>query len=357
MVTLKKIGTLIVFFMCMYSVKAQDVKVLSSGQGISKDEATKLALVNALEETYGMFISSSTTIENDFIKSDEITTLTQGTIKEYEVLNVSQISDNSYIVLVETIVSLEKLSSYCQNKGIEAIVDGKTFGMNVKIKEFRLQNENKIIKNLCSQIKVMEDNFYDFNMKVCEPTIVKDRRIKIDKNKYQTLDYKYEGKICIVLEITTKRNDNSKNVEKLCQTTLEALCLSKEERKEYDKMGLSYKDSGWLKGLNSMYLRNEANVKLLNDTYNEKHTRSLFSFEIIEGTNAKTYFKLLGANPFNLGGRTPYGDNSFLYVMTSWNRYEKPFYVLLFFSKEDIMDVKEIVIKPYAEAYAKNYYK
>ena len=72
MVTIKKLFLLIFFCFGIFHLKAQDVKVISSGQGTTQDEATRVALRNALEDAFGAFISSSSKIENDILVSDEI---------------------------------------------------------------------------------------------------------------------------------------------------------------------------------------------------------------------------------------------------------------------------------------------
>ena len=145
----------------LYS-SAQEIKMVSTGQGTTEDEATKIALRTALEDAFGTFISSSAKIENDVLVSDEIVSLTQGNIKEYNVVNSSQLANGLYSVTVESVVSLNELATYCQNKGMSISFSGKVFGMELKRIEFDRRNEIKILKNLAQQIILMPSNLYNF---------------------------------------------------------------------------------------------------------------------------------------------------------------------------------------------------
>lgn len=104
MVTMKKVITLFIFIIGGAIMNAQDVKVISSGQGTTEDEATKIALRSALEDAFGTFISSSTKIKNDVLISDEIVSLSQGNIKEYKKISSSQLANGLYSITVDAIV-------------------------------------------------------------------------------------------------------------------------------------------------------------------------------------------------------------------------------------------------------------
>ena len=99
-------------------LNAQEIEVISSGQGKTEEEATRIALRNALEDSYGTFISSSSIISNDILVSDEIISLVQGNIKKYKILNSNQLPDMQIYVTVKSIVALNKLSDFCQSNGM-----------------------------------------------------------------------------------------------------------------------------------------------------------------------------------------------------------------------------------------------
>ena len=60
-----------------------EVTLMVSSDGPTKDEAVKTALRSAIEQAYGTFVSATTEILNDELVKDEIITVTQGNIKNY----------------------------------------------------------------------------------------------------------------------------------------------------------------------------------------------------------------------------------------------------------------------------------
>ena len=133
-------------------LNAQEIEVISSGQGKTEEEATRIALRNALEDSYGTFISSSSIISNDILVSDEIISLVQGNIKKYKILNSTQLPDMQIYVTVKSIVALNKLSDFCQSNGMNIKFEGASIVMNIEQQIFNAKNEEKIINNIKEQI-------------------------------------------------------------------------------------------------------------------------------------------------------------------------------------------------------------
>lgn len=48
-----------------FAQQRDEVRLVVSADGVSKDEATKTALRSAIEQAYGAFVSANTTILND----------------------------------------------------------------------------------------------------------------------------------------------------------------------------------------------------------------------------------------------------------------------------------------------------
>ena len=69
-----------------YSVGDGDVELVVNGEGVDKTTATHNALRSAIEQAYGVFISTNTTILNDDLIKDEIATVASGNIKAYKEL-------------------------------------------------------------------------------------------------------------------------------------------------------------------------------------------------------------------------------------------------------------------------------
>ena len=102
----------------VYAASNDEVTLIVSADGSSKDEAVKLALRSAIEQTYGTFVSANTTILNDELVKDEIVTVTNGNIKNYEESSSNIVNGKTYITLKAT-VCISKLVSYAQSKGVE----------------------------------------------------------------------------------------------------------------------------------------------------------------------------------------------------------------------------------------------
>lgn len=89
-----KKNILLLFFLFSYNIFAQDDKTVTlvvNGHGKTQDEARQNALRSAIEQAFGAFISSKTEILNDKLIKDEIVSVTNGNIQNYEVINEVQI--------------------------------------------------------------------------------------------------------------------------------------------------------------------------------------------------------------------------------------------------------------------------
>jgi hypothetical protein len=67
------------------------VTITSSGSGKTQDEAKQSALKSAIEQAFGAFISTKTEMFNDQVVADQMSSVSSGNIKSYEVLNESQL--------------------------------------------------------------------------------------------------------------------------------------------------------------------------------------------------------------------------------------------------------------------------
>ena len=217
MVTFKKYVVFIVLILHVLSVNAQDIKIVSSGQGTTEDEAIKIALRSALEDAFGTFISSSTKIENDALVSDEIVSLTRGNVKEYDIVNSFQFANGLYSVTVESVVSLNEFATYCQNKGMRVTFSGKAFGMELKIREFNRKNEIKILKNLCLQLLTLNPQICDYNLITSEPQIINDKTFLPEGLEKCNIEVK--------ILILPKCNTNYKTMTELIESTFKAISL------------------------------------------------------------------------------------------------------------------------------------
>ncbi len=186
------------------------VTLTEIGQGKTRDDAKYNALRNALEKAFGTFISSNTTIFNDALAKDEIVSVSSGNIQNFEILSEKQMADGSYNSLVKTTVSIGKLITFCESKGISVEFKGNLFMTNYKIEELKEQNQKQVLDNLNYEIEKMFklSNFYDYSINVSEP------REKWKAYKSAWVDWE------VVITVEAKLNTNINNVRNLiAQTT------------------------------------------------------------------------------------------------------------------------------------------
>ena len=218
-----KILFIALFILNIFQVSAQntdEVTLVVSADGATKEEATKVALRSAIEQAYGTFVSANTTILNDNLVKDEIVTISTGNIKNYKELSSFVMPNGKQSVTLQTTVCISKLISYAQSKGASTEFAGATFGMNMKMKELNKQNEKKALNNLLSEITDILPSIFELKLFVGNP-------INQENGNYR-----------LPMLLLYEENETQKNLDRRIQSTLKSLSLSKEEITEYRKMGL-----------------------------------------------------------------------------------------------------------------------
>jgi len=79
--------------------------------GLARDQAIDDAIRKAVEQTLGMFVQSSTLVENSMVVEDNILTWSNGYVRTYDVLREGKTSENSYEVTIEAEVELANLKN------------------------------------------------------------------------------------------------------------------------------------------------------------------------------------------------------------------------------------------------------
>ena len=187
------------------------ITLVTSGTGNTKEEATKNALRSALEQTYGAFVSSNSQVVNDELVKDEIVSISTGNIVSYEEL--SFIDSNPKQVSVSAVVSISRLQSYAQNKGMSAELAGNTFAMNLKMEELNKKNQDVALKHLMEQTQMMSQNLFDYELIVRDP-------VNGDPNKP-------EKRIQVPVYIIIKANANTVSFYDYFHKTLTSLAVKK----------------------------------------------------------------------------------------------------------------------------------
>lgn len=158
----------IVFFVLsvlkLNAQKIDDVTLMVSGTGVTKEEATMNALRSAIEQTYGTFVSGNTQLLNDELVKDEIVTVSSGNIKKYNEVACSTLTNGLQSVTLCTTVSISKLVNYAHSKGATVVeINGALISNNIKLKALYEKNKKIAIDNMIAQLSEIP-NLFDLKL-------------------------------------------------------------------------------------------------------------------------------------------------------------------------------------------------
>ena len=193
-----------------------DVEIVCFGSAQTYDDAVKQALRSGIEQTYGTFVSSNTTLLNDKLVADEIVSVASGNVKEFEVISKVQ-TNGVWNVTVKAIISTGKLISYVKSKGGSVEFAGATFAMNVKMEKLNEEAKKKVLDNLVRQMDEMLRYSFDYKIEMEDPT---DNRGQLKYYEVPITIYVYANEIFF-------------KCKKMYYNVLYALGFSKESIDEY----------------------------------------------------------------------------------------------------------------------------
>lgn len=222
-----------------------EIKLIVSADGATKEEATKIALRSAIEQAYGAFVSANTTILNDEMVKDEIVTISNGNIKSYQEVASALLPNGRTTVTLDAIVSISKITSYAQSKGATTEFAGATFAMNVKMMELNKQNEMKVLDNLVLQVKEILPTAFDLELVVDEPRLYEyDGPLGRYSGKLNMNDY-----FVLPFSINFRDNENLITLYKLIKSTLKSLEPNQEECDYFKDHGMTRESRYTILGL------------------------------------------------------------------------------------------------------------
>lgn len=197
--------------------KSQTITLVAYGTADDEETAIKMALRSAIEQAFGTFVSSNTTIVNDELTKDEIVSVSSGNIEKYSIFSSTKEPDGKSSVSVKATVSIGKLIQFAQSKGATAELAGATFAMNMKMRKLNKENEYQAICHTLDElIKISELNLFDFKLKTEVPQVAGESRYRVPTT----------------IVITPNKNYN--NLVDILKSTIESLSLSEKEQKEYE---------------------------------------------------------------------------------------------------------------------------
>lgn len=231
---------------------SDEIALTVSANGTSKDEATKIALRSAIEQAYGAFVSSNTTILDDELIKDEIVTISKGNIKSYKEVASAILPNGLNTVTLQAVVSISNLVSYAKSKGASAEFSGASFGMGMKIKELNKENEMIALNNLLEQVRALLPTAFDKELIIEEPKVTSAREISrpvLNSQIFHGYDDKKElfwqqwissADNSYLMELGVKfiENKNALILSDLINSTLKSIALTKEEVEEYERQNV-----------------------------------------------------------------------------------------------------------------------
>jgi hypothetical protein len=221
-----------------FSQDDKTVTLVVSGQGKTQDEAKQNALRSAIEQAFGTFISSKTEILNDSLVKDEIVSIANGNIQEFDIISEVQIPDGGYATTLKATVSVTKLTSFVESKGVEVEFKGSLFGANLRQQKLNEEAEYKAILNLCETSNEILSNSLDYSIEASDP-------IKAERRKNSDLN---QDEYQVTYTIKLSPNKNFDEFIKYFYSNIKSISMAVPEIEDYKKLN---KETYFLKINNS----------------------------------------------------------------------------------------------------------
>lgn len=212
---MKKFFFLFFLWQGLFCYAQEEVTLIVQGDGASKREAVDVALRSAIEQAFGVFVSTNTTILNDEFVKDEIASISSGNIKEYKELSVVPLPDGRTTVSLEATVSVGKLVKYVESKGGTCELKGSAFVAEIKQIKLKKDNARLALEHLKTQLQSILPSAYDYEI--------------------NAVDIRSTGQMTVVFEAYL--NENYYKCEDLIESTLNFLSLSSTEVKSLTSKG------------------------------------------------------------------------------------------------------------------------
>ena len=123
----------LIFFAASSFAQISDLTLTVIGTGETEEKATQNALRNALEQAYGAFVISRTSIIMAELERDDIAVHATGQIKDIKYNAISTLPNGQISVSVTATVSMQKLIGYAQGKGSEVAFMGNEYVAKLKM--------------------------------------------------------------------------------------------------------------------------------------------------------------------------------------------------------------------------------
>ena len=229
---------------------SKEVSITASGSGKTLEDAKQASLRSATEQAFGAFISSKTEMFNDQVVADQMASVSSGNIKSFSILNESQLPDGSWGVTLKALVSVDKLTSFVEAKGIAIEIKGGMFALNIKQQLLNEQGEIKAVNEMVGLLHEPMQISFDYVIKSSDP-----KSLDAESKNWE-----------IPLVVTATTNKNIDFCANYCIKTLAALSLSPEEVTSYESLNkavfpVNINYNGVAK---TFYLRKQGSINAIN---------------------------------------------------------------------------------------------
>lgn len=215
---MKKLLSLVAAMIIAATTFAQvdEVTLTVIGTGVNEEQATLQALRSAIEQSFGTFVSANTTILNDRLVQDEIVSVSNGNVKEYQKLAVATLSNGQVSVSAKVTVSVNKLIAYAKSKGSRAEFAGQTYAANAKLMRLKAQSVSQAYKLMAQQLESIAKDMFDAEIEIT--------------GSPQRCNAEHIGDVYYFdCNVNLKSNIASTNFYNLYNKTLSELTLAKDE--------------------------------------------------------------------------------------------------------------------------------
>ncbi len=228
----------------------KDVSIVASGSGGTLEDAKQAALRSATEQAFGAFISSKTEMFNDVVVADQMASVSSGNIKSFDVLNQDQLPDGRWGVTLKAIVSVDKLTSFVQAKGISIEIKGGMFALNIKQQLLNEQGEIKAVAEMIGLLHEPMQIAFDYVIKSGDP-----KSLDSESKNWE-----------IPLAVTATCNKNMDFCANYFIKTLTALSLTAAEVETYKSLNKQVFQVNVSYAGNTMvfYLRKQTSISAIN---------------------------------------------------------------------------------------------
>jgi hypothetical protein len=203
---------------------AQEDKTVTltvSGTGQSLEEAKNNALRSAIEQAFGAFISSKTEVLNDNLVKDEIISVSNGNIQNFNVVSEVQLPNGQFSTSLKATVSVTKLTSFVESKGVLVEFKGSLFAFNINQQTLNEKNELKAVNDLIITLKSIMEKSLDFTIEAEIPKALDDTNESWN----------------VPLNVNISFNSNITVFKKYLVETLVGISLTKSEAENYISLG------------------------------------------------------------------------------------------------------------------------